>query len=118
MGEVGGKRNDDGCKMERNSSMASEGSVDLDQPEVQQASSEEIKSPVVSLEISVNLGTYRGDARGDTERSRSDGDERSALTSSTEVSSPNFNLSNASEGAETKRTVVIGWGRCTTAEWN
>lgn len=40
MGEVGGKRNDDGCRMERNSSMASEGSVDLDQPKVQQASSE------------------------------------------------------------------------------
>lgn len=52
------------------------------------------------------MGTYRGEARGETEcLSHS---EKSGLRSSSRASSPSLSFSNASEGDARKRMVVVG----------
>ena len=125
MGEVDGNRKEDGRKMERNSSIASEGKVDLLEQAIEHTSihthhregidqKQQSQNAVLSWhQISTQGGsTYRGDARGDMERSRSEGAGGSLFGSSSEDSSLSFSLSNASRGGDMKRTALIAWGRC------
>lgn len=82
MGEVGGNRKEEGRRIDKNSSIASDGNGD------------------------------QGDARGDTGRSRSEGAGGSLFESSSTESSVSLSLSKASEQGDAKRKALIAWGRC------